>query len=127
MLGCSASHRITLVSQTKLGADADVDRAVAETLEGCGAELVRSGYLGAGGLEQGFIDRIAEDFPAAMSRDRPWGAGGKVATGDSSALAPFGMAPGGYDGRLAAIGRQFQANTAFPMGALGRTQPAVPR
>ncbi len=51
-------------------------------------------------------------------------------TGDSSALAPFGitlLAPGGYDGRLAAIGRQFHADTALPMGALGRKQPALPR
>jgi allophanate hydrolase len=43
-------------------------------------------------------------------------------------VTPFGitlLAPGGNDGLLAAIGRQFHADTAVPMGALGRKQPAL--
>jgi allophanate hydrolase len=43
-------------------------------------------------------------------------------SGDSRALTPFGitlLAPGGQDGLLAAIGRQFHADAALPMGALG--------
>jgi allophanate hydrolase len=41
---------------------------------------------------------------------------------------PFGitlLAPGGQDGLLAAIGRRFHADTALPLGALGRPQPAL--
>jgi allophanate hydrolase len=42
--------------------------------------------------------------------------------------APFGitlLAPGGNDGLIAAIGRKFHADTALPLGALGRKQPAL--
>src|SRR5271169_1895028 len=41
---------------------------------------------------------------------------------------PFGitlLAPGGRDGLLAAIGRRFHTDTALPLGALGRPQPAL--
>jgi allophanate hydrolase len=41
---------------------------------------------------------------------------------------PFGitlLAPGGHDGLVAAIGRRFHADTALPLGALGRPQPAL--
>ena len=41
---------------------------------------------------------------------------------------PFGitlLAPGGDDGLLAAIGRRFHADTALPLGALGRKQPPL--
>ena len=41
---------------------------------------------------------------------------------------PFGitlLAPGGQDGLLATIGRRFHADTALPLGALGRPQPAL--
>jgi allophanate hydrolase len=43
-------------------------------------------------------------------------------------VTPFGitlLAPSGNDGLLAAIGRQFHADAAVPMGALGRKQPAL--
>jgi allophanate hydrolase len=46
----------------------------------------------------------------------------------AAGIAPFGitlLAPGGNDGLLAAIGRQFHADTALPLGALGRKQPAL--
>jgi allophanate hydrolase len=42
--------------------------------------------------------------------------------------SPFGitlLAPGGSDGLLAAIGRRFHADTALPIGALRRKQPAL--
>jgi allophanate hydrolase len=45
-----------------------------------------------------------------------------------SGVMPFGitlLAPGGSDGLLAAIGRQFHADTAVPLGALGRKQPTL--
>jgi allophanate hydrolase len=45
-----------------------------------------------------------------------------------SGMAPFGitlLAPGGNDGLLAAIGRRFHADTALPLGALERKQPAL--
>jgi allophanate hydrolase len=41
---------------------------------------------------------------------------------------PFGitlLAPGGQDGLVATIGRRFHADTALPLGALGRPQPAL--
>jgi allophanate hydrolase len=41
---------------------------------------------------------------------------------------PFGitlLAPGGFDARLAEIGRVFHADTALPLGALGKPQPAL--
>src|SRR5258708_6155677 len=41
---------------------------------------------------------------------------------------PFGitlLGPGGQDGLLAAVGRRFHADTALPLGALGRPQPAL--
>jgi allophanate hydrolase len=51
-----------------------------------------------------------------------------VASGDgTSGVTPFGitlLAPGGNDRLLAAIGREFHADAAVPMGALGRKQPA---
>jgi len=43
-------------------------------------------------------------------------------------VTPFGitlLAPGGNDGLLAAIGRKFHADTALPLGALGRKQPPL--
>jgi len=46
----------------------------------------------------------------------------------ASGTAPFGItlvAPGGNDGLLAAMGRRFHADTALPLGALGRKQPAL--
>jgi allophanate hydrolase len=42
---------------------------------------------------------------------------------------PFGitlLAPGGNDGLIASIGRLFHADTALPLGALGRPQPPLP-
>ncbi len=48
--------------------------------------------------------------------------------GDASGAAPFGitlLAPGGNDGLLAAIGRRFHADTALPLGALGRKPPEL--
>ena len=45
-----------------------------------------------------------------------------------SGVMPFGitlLAPGGNDGLLAAIGRTFHADTALPLGALGRKQPPL--
>jgi allophanate hydrolase len=41
---------------------------------------------------------------------------------------PFGitlLAPGGQDGLVATIGRRFHADTALPLGALGRPPPAL--
>jgi allophanate hydrolase len=50
-------------------------------------------------------------------------------SGDGSpSVTPFGitlLAPGGNDGLLAAVGRQFHADTALPIGALRRKQPAL--
>jgi allophanate hydrolase len=46
----------------------------------------------------------------------------------SAGVTPFGitlLAPGGNDGLLAAIGRRFHADTALPLGALGRKQPPL--
>jgi allophanate hydrolase len=48
--------------------------------------------------------------------------------GPAGGAAPFGitlLAPGGNDGLLAAVGRKFHADTALPLGALGRKQPAL--
>jgi allophanate hydrolase len=48
--------------------------------------------------------------------------------GTAPGVTPFGitlLAPGGNDGLLAAIGRKFHADTALPLGALGRTQPVL--
>jgi allophanate hydrolase len=45
-----------------------------------------------------------------------------------ASTTPFGitlLAPGGQDGLLATIGRRFHADTAVPLGALGRPQPAL--
>jgi allophanate hydrolase len=53
--------------------------------------------------------------------------GGSAPSDGRPGAAPFGitlLAPGGHDGLLAAIGRQFHADVALPMGALGRKQPA---
>jgi allophanate hydrolase len=61
------------------------------------------------------LDLCALAVPAAL-HDLPSGA------------APFGitlLAPGGHDGLLAAIGRRFHADTALPLGALGRKQPTL--
>src|SRR5262249_35799655 len=47
----------------------------------------------------------------------------------TSGVTPFGitlLAPGGNDGLLAAIGRQFHADSALPLGALGRKQQVLP-
>src|ERR1700732_5235137 len=60
--------------------------------------------------------------PAAL-HDGGWSAGGSPAD-----VRPFGitlLAPGGNDGLLAAIGRKFHADTALPLGALGRKQPEL--
>jgi allophanate hydrolase len=48
--------------------------------------------------------------------------------GTTGGAMPFGitlLAPGGHDGLLAAIGRKFHADTALPLGALGRKQPPL--
>jgi allophanate hydrolase len=48
--------------------------------------------------------------------------------GSATGVTPFGitlLAPGGNDGLLTAIGRQFHADAAVPIGALGRKQPAM--
>jgi allophanate hydrolase len=48
--------------------------------------------------------------------------------GATTGVRPFGitlLAPGGNDGFLAAIGRQFHADAAVPMGALRRKQQAL--
>jgi len=53
---------------------------------------------------------------------------GSSSGGGPSGVTPFGitlLAPGGKDGLLAAIGRQFHADTSLPLGALGRKQPAL--
>ena len=36
------------------------------------------------------------------------------------------LAPGGRDAELASLGRVFHTDTALPMGATGRPQPALP-
>ncbi len=54
--------------------------------------------------------------------------GGTLSRVGRSAATPFGitlLAPGGNDGLVAAIGRQFHADAALPIGALGRRQPAL--
>jgi allophanate hydrolase len=54
--------------------------------------------------------------------------GGREFRAGASGLTPFGitlLAPGGNDGLLAAIGRQFHADTGLPIGALGRKQSAL--
>ena len=54
--------------------------------------------------------------------------GGNPPDDSPSGVTPFGitlLAPGGNDGLLAAIGRRFHADTALPLGALGRKQPAM--
>jgi allophanate hydrolase len=54
--------------------------------------------------------------------------GGAAGTAGATGATPFGitlLAPGGNDGLLAAIGRQFHADTALPLGALGRKQPEL--
>jgi allophanate hydrolase len=61
------------------------------------------------------LDLCGLAVPAALHRGR-------------SGMAPFGitlLAPGGNDGLLAAIGRRFHADTALPLGALERKQPAL--
>jgi allophanate hydrolase len=53
---------------------------------------------------------------------------GGISGGGSPGVTPFGitlLAPGGNDGLLAAIGRRFHADTALPIGALRRKQPAL--
>jgi allophanate hydrolase len=54
--------------------------------------------------------------------------GGREFRAGASGAAPFGitlLAPGGNDGLLAAIGRQFHADAGLPIGALGRKQPGL--
>jgi allophanate hydrolase len=54
---------------------------------------------------------------------------GGAAGGGSPGLTPFGitlLAPGGNDGLLAAIGREFHADAALPMGALAGKQRSLP-
>jgi allophanate hydrolase len=58
------------------------------------------------------LDLCALAVPAAMHADG----------------TPFGvtlLAPAGQDALLASIGRVFHADTALPMGAIGRTQPTL--
>jgi allophanate hydrolase len=89
------------------------------------------------------LDLCGLAVPAALHDGG--GASGGSASGDGSAsgggpssvndrrvsdsgVTPFGitlLAPGGNDGLLAAIGRQFHADTALPLGVLGRKQPAL--
>jgi phosphoribosylglycinamide formyltransferase-1 len=67
MLGIPSYH----LSQTKLGADADVDRAVVETLEGHGAELVvLSGFLRKLGprMLESYRSRILNIHPSLLPR-----------------------------------------------------------
>lgn len=67
------------------------------------------------------LDLCGLSVPAALHDGGAAGAG-------SPGLTPFGitlLAPGGNDGLLAAIGRQFHADAALPMGALGRKQAAL--
>jgi allophanate hydrolase len=66
------------------------------------------------------LDLCGVSVPAALHESRAYG-------DDASGVTPFGitlLAPGGNDGLLAAMGRQFHADTAVPMGALRRKQPA---
>jgi allophanate hydrolase len=59
------------------------------------------------------LDLCGLALPAALRDDR----------------IPFGitlLAPGGDDGLVASIGRLFHADTALPLGALGRPQPQLP-
>jgi allophanate hydrolase len=66
------------------------------------------------------LDMCGLSVPAALHE------GG--ASDRASGITPFGitlLAPGGNDGLLAAIGRQFHADAAVPMGALRRKQPAL--
>jgi allophanate hydrolase len=67
------------------------------------------------------LDLCGLAVPAAL---HDGGASGDGATG----VTPFGitlLAPGGNDGLLAAIGRQFHADAAVPIGALRRKQPVL--
>jgi phosphoribosylglycinamide formyltransferase 1 len=67
MLGIPSYH----LSQAKLGADADVDLAIVETLRGCGAELVvLSGYLRKLGprMLDSYRSRILNIHPALLPR-----------------------------------------------------------
>ncbi len=64
------------------------------------------------------LDMCGLAVPAALHDGGPSGDGG---------VTPFGitlLAPGGNDGLLAAIGRQFHADAAVPTGALVRKHPA---
>jgi len=68
------------------------------------------------------LDLCGLAVPAALHE------GDRASDGSPAGLRPFGitlLAPGGNDGLLAAIGRQFHADTALPLGALGRKQPAL--
>jgi allophanate hydrolase len=68
------------------------------------------------------LDLCGLAVPAALHE------GGSASGGSPSGVTPFGitlLAPGGHDGLLAAIGRQFHADTGLPIGALGRKQPAL--
>jgi allophanate hydrolase len=54
--------------------------------------------------------------------------GGASGDGFRPGATPFGitlLAPGGHDGLLAAIGRQFHADAGLPIGALQRKPPAL--
>jgi allophanate hydrolase len=64
------------------------------------------------------LDMCGLAVPAALHDSGPSGDGG---------VTPFGitlLAPGGNDGLLAAIGRQFHADAAVPTGALMRRHPS---
>jgi len=68
------------------------------------------------------LDLCGLALPAALHDS------GSLSGGSPSGVTPFGitlLAPGGNDGLLAAIGRKFHADTALPLGALGREQPAL--
>jgi allophanate hydrolase len=67
------------------------------------------------------LDLCGLAVPAALHGDSASGHG-------APGITPFGitlLAPRGNDGLLAAIGRQFHADAAVPMGALGRKQPQL--
>jgi allophanate hydrolase len=70
------------------------------------------------------LDLCGLAVPAALHG----GASGDGANVGPPGVTPFGitlLAPGGNDGLVAAIGRQFHAAAAVPMGALRRKQPAL--
>jgi allophanate hydrolase len=76
------------------------------------------------------LDLCGLAVPAALHDGADGGgAGGRAAgAGGPDGITPFGitlLAPGGNDGMLAAIGRKFHHDTALPLGALGRKQPAL--